>query len=115
MLPKDDENVDSHDSSGADKQSESPVVQHEGHDEVAVDKKKSEGDTRRKTEDSDSAIGREESENLIDTGTVVEATSGANAQPDEAAVPEKLADDVILPPLWKRVIFRAFPKLEKSK
>lgn len=35
---------------------------------------------------------------------------------DEAAlVPEKLADDVMKPPLWRRVLYRVFPKLEKSE
>lgn len=31
------------------------------------------------------------------------------------AVPEKLADDVIMPPLWKRVLFTIIPALEKSE
>lgn len=34
---------------------------------------------------------------------------------NEASVPEKLADDVMLPPLWKRMLFRVFPSLERSE
>lgn len=38
-----------------------------------------------------------------------------NAPPaGDAAVPEKLADDVMKPPLWKRVLFRVIPALERS-
>lgn len=38
----------------------------------------------------------------------------AAARPSEAAhVPEKLADDVIRPPLWKRVLYGVFPSLER--
>lgn len=32
----------------------------------------------------------------------------------EAAVPEKLADDEISLPLWKRLLYRVFPALERS-
>ena len=39
----------------------------------------------------------------------------AAARPSEAAVPEKLADDVIRPPLWKRVLYGVFPALERSE
>ena len=40
----------------------------------------------------------------------------AAARPSEAAhVPEKLADDVIRPPLWKRVLYGVFPSLERSE
>ena len=34
---------------------------------------------------------------------------------DEAAVPEKLADDVVKLPLWRRVLYTMYPKLQKSK
>lgn len=38
------------------------------------------------------------------------------AKPDpEASVPEKLADDVMRPPLWRRVLYRVIPALEKSE
>lgn len=37
------------------------------------------------------------------------------APEDEAAVPEKLADDVMKLPRWKRVLYHLFPKLQKSK
>ena len=34
---------------------------------------------------------------------------------NEAAVPEKLADDVVKPPLWKEMLYRVFPALERSQ
>ena len=34
---------------------------------------------------------------------------------NEASVPEKLADDVMLPPLWRRLLYRVFPSLERSE
>lgn len=32
----------------------------------------------------------------------------------ETSVPEKLADDVMRPPLYKRLFYRVFPQLERS-
>ena len=50
--------------------------------------------------------------NPVDNGT----TQGDNGRPQaEATLPEKLSHDVILPPLWKRVIFHVFPHLYKSE
>jgi hypothetical protein len=44
-----------------------------------------------------------------------DAAPAANPVVNEASVPEKLADDVMLPPLWKRMLYRVFPSLEKSE
>ena len=34
---------------------------------------------------------------------------------EAALVPEKLADDVMKPPLWQRVLYHVFPRLERSE
>ncbi len=39
---------------------------------------------------------------------------GAAKQDLEAAVPEKLADDVVKRPIWKKIVFGIVPSLEKS-
>lgn len=52
----------------------------------------------------------QENQDTEDGGT------GEGPQISEATiVPEKLADDVMKPPLWKRLLFRVIPKLEKSE
>lgn len=40
--------------------------------------------------------------------------TGGEPQTSESTVPEKLADDVIKPPLWQRVLYTVIPQLEKS-
>lgn len=42
-------------------------------------------------------------------------SGGGGPEITEASVPEKLADDVIRPPLWRRVLYGVFPALEKSE
>ena len=44
-----------------------------------------------------------------------EAEDKKPAASEAAIVPEKLADDVMKPPLWRQVLYKIFPKLEKSE
>lgn len=57
---------------------------------------------------------REGTEDSV-AGGAEEATGDAQPLVGEAAVPEKLADDVVKPPLWKRVLYTIIPALEKGK
>ena len=51
-----------------------------------------------------------------EAGEAGENRAGDVQPPDkEAGEPEKLADDVILPPLWRRVLYYLFPKLQRSE
>ena len=49
-----------------------------------------------------------------DTGQQTKPAPEARKEDKEAAVPEKLADDEIKLPLWQRLLFRVFPKLQRS-
>ncbi len=53
---------------------------------------------------------------FIDPTAEEDTGEGEAATTEEAAlVPEKLAEDVMKPPLWRRMLYRIFPKLERSE
>ncbi len=61
-------------------------------------------------------------ESLTNAGAEVIGDAGGKGDPatslapvSDAAVPEKLADDVMRPPLWKRTLYKVIPALEKSE
>ncbi len=52
----------------------------------------------------------------LDGGVSEQKGGGAPQQDTEAAVPEKLADDDgPKDPLWKRIVYRVFPNLQRSE